>query len=151
MPVDVYRVCRKIYAHLDGEGARRVGGRWNSPGRSVVYMAQSVALAVLENLVHLSRQDYPTGYVAVEARIPDHVRILDHIHFMDFATPAETRERKAGDDWLASAESAVLRVPSAVIRGDWNYLINPEHLEFAQLTTEMPVPFRFDERLFQKK
>ncbi len=63
MAVTVHRVCRRIYASLDGEGARGVGGRWNSPGRPFVYMAQSVALAVLENLVHMSRPDYPTGYV----------------------------------------------------------------------------------------
>ncbi len=48
MAITIYRVCRRIYASLDGEGARRVGGRWNSPGRAVVYMAQSVALAVLD-------------------------------------------------------------------------------------------------------
>ena len=58
MPRRVYRVCRARYARLDGEGARRAGGRWNSPGRTVVYMAESVALAVLENLVHMSRQDF---------------------------------------------------------------------------------------------
>ena len=63
MPLRVYRVCRARYARLDGEGARRVGGRWNSAGRAVVYMAESIALAVLENLVHMSRQDFPTGYV----------------------------------------------------------------------------------------
>lgn len=71
MPLCVYRVCRSRWALLDGEGARRVGGRWNSPGRPVVYMADSIALAVLENLVHLSRQDFPTGYVVIAARIPD--------------------------------------------------------------------------------
>ena len=59
----IYRVCRARYARLDGEGAKLVGGRWNSPGRAVVYMAESVALAVIENLVHMSRQDFPTGYV----------------------------------------------------------------------------------------
>ena len=52
MAITVYRVCRWIYANLNGEGARRVGGRWNSQGRPVVYMGQTVALAVLENLVH---------------------------------------------------------------------------------------------------
>jgi hypothetical protein len=90
MAITIYRVWRRIYASLDGEGARRVGGRWNSPGRPVVYMAQSVALAVLENLVHMSRQDYPTGYVVVAATVPDHVRIIEHLRYLDskFRDPA---------------------------------------------------------------
>jgi hypothetical protein len=83
MAITIYRVCRRIYANLDGEGSRRVGGRWNSPGRSVVYMAHSVALAVLENLVHMSRQDYPTGYVVVAATVPVHVRIIEHLRYLD--------------------------------------------------------------------
>jgi RES domain-containing protein len=59
----VFRVCRARYARLDGAGGRHVGGRWNSPGRAVVYMAESIALAVLENLVHMTRQDFPHGHV----------------------------------------------------------------------------------------
>ena len=67
----VFRVCRARYARLDGTGARLVGGRWNSSGRAVVYMAESIALAVLENLVHMTRQDFPRGYVCVAAVLPD--------------------------------------------------------------------------------
>ena len=55
----VFRVCRARYARLDGTGAQLAGGRWNSPGRAVVYMAESIALAVVENLVHMTRQDFP--------------------------------------------------------------------------------------------
>jgi RES domain-containing protein len=55
MPVEVYRVCRRIHAALDGEDAFRAGGRWNSPGKRMVYTAESVALAVLENLVHIAK------------------------------------------------------------------------------------------------
>jgi len=139
MAVTVYRVCRRIYASLDGEGARRVGGRWNSPGRPVVYMAQSVALAVLENLVHMPRQDYPSGYVVVTATVPDHVRIIDYLGYFDFRSSETAMERTAGDEWLRSNESAVLRVPSAVLSGDWNYLINPRHLDFAQISIAPPM------------
>ena len=114
-------------------------------------MAQSVALAVLENLVHMSRQDYPTGYVIVAATIQDHVRILEHTRFLDPKSEGPTSERKAGDNWLQSGESAVLRVPSAVVRSDRNYLLNPRHLDYAQLTVEPPVPMTFDERLFEKE
>jgi RES domain-containing protein len=151
MAVAAYRVCRRIYARLDGDGSRKVGGRWNSPGRPVVYMAQSVALAVLENLVHMSRLDYPTGYVVVQATIPDHVRILDHYRFLDAQSFGAMRERTAGDDWLRSGESAVLRVPSAVVPSDWNYLINPLHLDFAQIVVAAPVAWQFDERLFARE
>ena len=86
MAVATYRVCRRIYARLDGEGSRRVGGRWNS-------------------------------HVIVETIRPDHVRILAQIQFLDFNCSETMRERSAGDDWIASGESALLRVPSAVVRG----------------------------------
>jgi RES domain-containing protein len=95
MATTIYRVCRRIYASLDGEGARRVGGRWNSPGRPVVYMAKSVALAVLENSVHMSRQDYPTGYVVVAATIPDHVRTIKHVRYLDSKSSDAASERTA--------------------------------------------------------
>jgi hypothetical protein len=76
MPLEAYRVCRRIHAALDGQGAFRAGGRRNSPGRRMVYMAQSVALAVLENLVHMSRQDLPTGYVCILAMVPVDIAVL---------------------------------------------------------------------------
>ena len=148
MAITVYRVCRRIFASLDGEGARS-GRLLDSPGRPVVHMAQSTALAMLENLVHMSRQDYPTGYVVVAATVPDHVRIVEHLRYLDSTSSDAARERTAGDQWLLSGESAVLRVPSAVVAGDWNYMINPRHLDFAQISIESPVPFQFDERLFE--
>jgi RES domain-containing protein len=148
MPVTVYRVCRRIHARVDGEGARRVGGRWNSPGRPVVYMARSVALAALENLVHMSRQDYPVGYVVIAAVIPDHVLILDGRAVREAAGLGDAPPSALGDYWFDERLSAVLRVNSAVVSGEYNYLLNPQHLDFAQIAPQPPEPFRFDERLF---
>jgi len=105
--------------------------------------------SVLENLVHMSRQDYPTGYVVVAAIVPVHVRIIEHHRYLDAKSPDAALERTAGDKWLQSGEAAVLRVPSAVVAGDWNYLINPQRLEFAQISIEPPEPLKFDERLFE--
>src|ERR1035441_841320 len=98
MTRSVYRVCRARYARLDGEGARLVGGRWNSPGRAAVYMAESVALAVLENLVHMSRQDFPIGYVCVAAVIPDGMNITTE---RDLRLRADLRGLSSQDlgDW----------------------------------------------------
>ncbi len=147
MPLRVFRVCRSIWSRLDGEGAKRVGGRWNSPGRAVVYMAENTALAVLENLVHLSRQDFPIGYVRVGAIIPDTVKILTPVD-LGLAS-REIPPAEVGDQWLHSEASAVLRVPSSVVMNECNYLLNPQHPEFSAIVVEVPVPFVFDPRLFR--
>jgi RES domain-containing protein len=144
----VYRVCRAIHAGLDGEGAKRVGGRWNSPGYAVVYMAQSIGLAVLENLVHMSREDFPVGYVSVSAFIPDGVRILTEGDVEKDI--ANVGSRGLGDIWLRSSASAVLRVRSAVVPQEFNFLLNPGHTEFDRIVAEPAMPFIFDERLFSR-
>jgi RES domain-containing protein len=142
----VYRVCRAIHARLDGEGANQVGGRWNSPGHAVVYMAQSVSLAVLENLVHMSKTDFPVGYVSVSAVIPDELRILTEDEVRKDLPDAGPRV--LGDHWLGSLVSAVLRVRSAIVPEEFNFLLNPRHPGFAQIIAEPAIPFVFDERLF---
>jgi RES domain-containing protein len=144
MALRAYRVCRAVYARPDGEGARRAGGRWNSPGRAVAYMAESISLCVLENLVHMEKPDFPEKYVIVAALIPESVRVLD---VAEFRRPRET-EPETGDRWIDSHESAVLKVNSAVIPREHLYLLNPNHPEFDQIQIESIEPFTFDERLF---
>ena len=146
MPHRVFRVCRAVFARLDGEGARREGGRWNSPGTPMVYIAESVSLAVLENLVHMSRVDFPSGYVVVGAEIPERVHILGQAELIAAMGPHDTRT--LGDLWVRSNLSAVLAVRSTVVGSDHNFILNPRHPQFAQIVAEMPYPFEFDERLF---
>jgi RES domain-containing protein len=145
MSLRVYRVCRKIHARLDGAGAKQAGGRWNSPGRAVVYMAESVSLAVLENLVHLSPEDFPVGYVSIAAPIPDSVSILTEADLRNSLKKTEPHE--LGDHWIDSLASAVLKVRSAVVPAEHIYLLNPLHGDFAKITIVETVPFVFDERL----
>jgi RES domain-containing protein len=148
MPRRVYRVCRARYARLDGEGAKRVGGRWNSPGRALVYMAQSIALAVLENLVHMSRQDFPQGYVCVAADLPDDLPTLSEQELRHRYELEELNPEALGDWWIDSRVSAALMVPSTVIIGEANYLLNPAHRDFSKITIQPPAIFHFDPRLF---
>src|SRR5438046_9834828 len=100
----VYRVCRAVHARLDGEGANRVGGRWNSPGHPVVYMAESISLAVLENLVHMAMEDFPVGYVSVSVSILDELHILAEEDLKKELPGAGPRE--LGDHWLQSVPSS---------------------------------------------
>ncbi len=103
-------------------------------------MASNIPLAVLENLVHLSRQDFPTGYVVVSAVIPEDLEILS---FADDAIPPE-----GGDEWFDSKASAVLRVSSVVVPGELNFLLNPGHPNFERIVVEPARCFEFDPRLF---
>ncbi len=144
----VYRVCRARYARLDGEGAKLVGGRWNSPGRAVVYMAESVALSILENLVHMSRQDFPTGYVCIAAILPAGINI---VHEHDLRLRADLRDLSSqalGDWWIEANVSAVLEVASVIVPHEHNYLLHPGHPDFAQISVNPPALFHFDPRLF---
>ncbi len=145
----VYRVCRARYARLNGEGAKIAGGRWNSPGRAVVYMAESASLAVLENLVHMSAQDFPTGYVCVAAVLPDHLGMTTEPELRLRADLKELSPQALGDWWLESEISAVMEVTSVVIPGEHNYLLNPAHPGFASIAVDPPALFHFDPRLFR--
>ena len=148
-----YRIVAPRWAHdaLSGEGARKFGGRWNSPGRSMVYLGGSRALAALEMLVHLttplSRQKtykmirvsipedlvatYPTGALPVDWR----------------GSPVPMSTQEIGDDWLEAGGQLALRVPSVMIPEEMNLLLNPNHKDFSKIVSEAPVDFSFDQRL----
>jgi RES domain-containing protein len=138
----VWRVCRRPFADLSGEGARTYGGRWNSPGRPMVYAAESAALAVLEVRVHLDLdwRVLPDDYVLMEIDAGDLVA----------ETLAETPvdPRAAGDAWLASGRSALLRAPSFIVPESANVLVNPAHRDAARLAVASIRPFAFDARLW---
>jgi RES domain-containing protein len=141
--MDLWRLCRRPFADLSGEGARRFGGRWNSPGRAVVYGAEHPALAVLEVRVHLDLpfELMPEDFVLMR------IALVDGMVTGLEAVPPQTVE--AGDVWLASAASGALRVPSVLIPHAWNILLNPRHAN-AELARVVSVePFRFDPRLWQ--
>ncbi len=148
MPLRLYRVCRTKHRRLDGYGAKLAGGRWNSLGRAVVYMAESVSLAVLENLVHMPRQDFPAGYVVVGATVPDRVLVCTEAYLRSIAPMPDATSRELGDYWLGRRMTAVLKVASRIVPNEHNFLLNPEHQDFAAIEVDEAIPFRFDPRLF---
>jgi RES domain-containing protein len=141
--MDLWRLCRRPYADLSGEGARRHGGRWNSPGRRVVYFAEHPALAALEVRVHLDLpfELLPADFVLMRVTLPDRLAVSIN------SIPEETI--REGDTWLAGARSAALRVPSVLIPHAWNIFLNPLHPDVEQARIEAIEPFGFDPRLWE--
>ncbi len=144
-----WRICRRAHRALDGEGARRYGGRWNSAGRPVIYCSASRALAVLELLVHVDPQDAPTDLYLLELSVPDAAIERFDVKRLP-ATWARVAEhpacRAAGDAWLAAGKSLALLVPAAPVVEEWNLLINPAHPRFGQVKLKRQRKFSFDPR-----
>jgi RES domain-containing protein len=109
-------------------------------------MAETISLAVLENLVHMGREDFPAGYVVIAATIPDSVSVLNLETLGEQFRRADQRLR--GDAWFDHCASAVRSVRSAVVPLERNYLLNPLHPDFPKIVVEPPEAFVFDQRLF---
>lgn len=113
-----------------------------------MYLAGSLALAALEILVHVKSQSELGGYVKIRVEAPEgltsDVKALPE-NWQQGRAPDETRA--LGDSWLKASKTPLLRVPSVVIPEEHNYLLNPQHPGFRELTVGEAKPFSFDPRL----
>ena len=150
--VKAYRILKRKFLKMafTGEGARRYGGRWNSPGVAVVYTSSSVALAILEWRCHLTQWPAPPAVlielefdgsmIGAPPKLPANWRTY----------PTSKANLAVGDSWALAAKSAVLKVPSATVpdrHQEYNYLLNPAHPDFRLIQIGKPVPLKLDLRL----
>jgi RES domain-containing protein len=150
--ITAWRICpaRLARTAFSGEGAFLYGGRWNSPGTRMVYTAGSQSLAALEMLVHTGDANdlVALKFVAIPVEIDEALIAEAGKLPRNWAVyPAPPATAKLGDAWIQSGRSCVLRVPSAVIRAEWNYLLNPAHPDFRKPRIGRSVAFKFDSRL----
>jgi RES domain-containing protein len=152
--MEVFRLARKKYpVELSGKGASISGARWNSKGTEIIYCAQNRALSMAEVLVHLSLATLPNDFVMLTIAIPDDIfiEILDvtklNIDWNVFPCTFETP--LLGDDFIRRNEACVLKDPSAVVKGDFNFLINPYHADFYKIKIIEQNDFPFDKRIFK--
>jgi RES domain-containing protein len=150
--ISAWRIVKARYAAsaFDGEGARRSGGRWNSPGRRMIYTSATASLAILEILAHLGSSRALLAWVLIECRFE--AALVTSIDpsalpssWRRYPAPAEVQT--VGDQWLDSGTSAVLAVPSVLVPHERNYLLNPAHPDFQSIEVMAPVPYQFDTRL----
>jgi RES domain-containing protein len=156
LKVTTWRIAKRKHAKsaFSGEGARLYGGRWNSPGIPVIYTAESQSLAALEILVHLDGPELLDKYLLFPVEIAQ--TMIQQLELLELprnwrAEPAPERLRAIGDAWVESKASVALRVPSALVPGEHNFLLNPGHKNFAALKIGEPFSFSFDPRLSSKR
>lgn len=137
MSQTVWRITTARFADtaFSGEGARLYGGRWNAKGSPVVYTAQSQSLALLEMTV----QDAPlrANYILMPAHLPANLSI-QKVEIADLPSDwrglsATTALQDIGRHWQSERRCCALVVPSAVVPGECNWLLNPAHPDFSRI------------------
>ena len=148
-----YRIGQTKYAgDMKGPG---IDGRWNSAGMYVIYTGGSLALSCLEKLAHSTGASlYSGNYSVTIYQVPDKLKIKEIILAELIALHVDWTKvlnypltQAIGDKWLLERETAILKVPSAIIGLEYNYLFNPTHPDFGKIRISAIDPFTFDERL----
>lgn len=154
MKITAWRIFKPRHKKtaFTGEGARLYGGRWNNPGISVVYTSASISLAALELLVHLQSQQILKSYSLCSVTFEE--KLVESIENSDLPTNWHTDSlrtllRSIGDKWANEQTSAVLRVPSAVIETEFNYVLNPVHSDFKKIQIGRSRKFQYDPRFLK--
>jgi RES domain-containing protein len=148
-----WRICQMRWAAtaFSGAGSEEFPGRWNSAGRKMVYCATTRALAAMEILANVEEKSIlrKASFVAIAVEIPEAFIFLPRTLPGDWRrTPVTPGPRKFGDKFLDRGRYPAMRVPSVVILGEFNFVLNPLQARFADLKIGRPEMFQFDPRVF---
>lgn len=140
---------------LSGKGAAISPGRWNNESEAMVYSAPTIAIAVLETAAHIDDAGLPLDRYLVEIEVPARVWksritwLANKLPAQWDAIPAGMASAAMGSRWLADQKSAILLVPSVIVREELAALINPAHPDAASLTAMAVRKFDYN-RLFRR-
>lgn len=144
-----WRIVHRSFSKMDGEGSARHPGRWNGPGQRTIYAGGSFAIAMLERLCYAGIGRIPKTDVCLEIDLPDAlVEVFDPVDHPGWDRARSSVAKSFGVRWHAQTRSAVLRVPSAVTKVDWNLVLNPDHPDFRAISWTPARPVKWDSRLF---
>jgi RES domain-containing protein len=152
----VYRLSREKYQFdLSGMGAYIAGGRWNSKGNSILYTSSSIALCLVEILVHINAEDVPDDLKLLSIEIPDRLKIKEISKSKLIEgwnnSPEINFTKEIGNQFLKENKYVGMKVPSAIVEDEFNYLFNPAHKDFKQIEIIKFKSFKLDNRLFKIK
>ncbi len=146
----VYRISNELYKEdISGNGAAINGSRWNSKNLKMLYTGEYISLSILESLVHLRQIDIPPNQYLLTIQIPD-------IKFQDIS-PAKLKAnwqqhvnytQWIGDQFISASQSMILKVPSAIVPQEHNFLVNPLHADFKKVKLVNHELLELDKRLF---
>jgi len=149
----IYRLSIEQYKDdISGTGAKLYGGRWNTAGIPVLYTTENISLAVLEIIVRTDINLIPLHYYLLKIELPDTagITIINKTKLKKEWKNDVSYTQWIGNEFLKSNKSLVLKIPSAIVDEEHNFIINTEHSEFKKLKITSSKKFSFDRRLYVK-
>jgi RES domain-containing protein len=108
----------------------------------MLYTSSSLALALLEVLVHVKLDQIPDDYVWVLVEF-DRELVVE-------LTDVPKDPAEYGTKWLQAAKQGVILSVPSVIVPETNFLINPDHTNFVKIVWHEPQPLQIDPRLLRQ-
>lgn len=149
--MEMFRICSAIHSKkLTSSGAPN---RWNRKGEYVIYTAESRSLATLEMIVHRNSIKSDSSYKVLTISISETDNPIYNLNINQLPKNWRTFEAYSqlqllGSNWYNSNESLLLKIPSAIIPKEFNYVINTQHPEFSKkVKLENVEDYFWDERL----
>ena len=150
--MNLYRLTTTKYCQdLSGEGAKIYGGRWNPVGLPALYLSEFISLSILEILVRASQSTAPDAYTLLTFQFPENsltdIKLSSlKIHWQDHIDYT----RYIGEEFLKDEKTLALRVPSAIVTQEHNFLLNPKHKDFKKIKIVHTELLNLDKRLLAR-
>jgi RES domain-containing protein len=147
----VYRIGKTKYSKdLTGEGARLNSGRWNHKLTPCIYTSENRALALLEYTVNVNIDDIPRALSITSVEIPDSG--IEELKQADLPgdwtqVPAPSSAKDLGTNLLKAAARPILKIPSSIISKEFNYILNPLHVDSKSFKILSVEDFVYDVRI----
>jgi RES domain-containing protein len=136
------------FADLSGRGGTLIDGRWSRRGAPIVYCTDHPSTALLEILVHATRQTVPETFQLIEIDVPDGIETVEAVIHDGWDKDVEST-RQQGADFLSANRYALMKTPSVIMPKASNYLLNPNHDDAPRITIASLYRYPFDSRLIK--
>jgi RES domain-containing protein len=149
----IYRLAIEAFKDdLSGTGSKMYGGRWNVPGYPAIYTSENISLAVLEILVNTDKNNIPPGYHLLQLQIPDSlpIKVIKADTLKDKWYSDIEYAQFIGTKFLESGKEVILKMPSAIVKQEYNFLLNPLHSDFKKINIKECSAFDVDIRLLKR-
>ncbi|MEP6595802.1 MAG: RES family NAD+ phosphorylase [Ginsengibacter sp.] len=145
----VFRISNELYKEdISGNGAAINGSRWNSKGTRMLYTGEYISLVILESLVHLRTIDIPEKQYLLQIELPDsNFSEIKQSKIKDNWQQHLNYTQWMGDQFVKANQLLILKVPSAIVSQEHNFLVNPLHGEFKKVKVVKTELLELDKRL----